>query len=267
MTTDAKPNKSFGSQLGNFFRILLRLIFTIILAIGLGVGLYYGIAYGIPALQDKYIQPVQDNALRLDDLEVRQAQHHDQILKRLDTLQGRLETLETQNDAAKEILAELQTQIDDLLSQVSSAQTNVQVSQETIEELATTLQKDLSALEIEQAQIQEDVDDLTAEQIPVAVLQNELTLVKAMELLTRAQQSLLHNNYGLAQDDLQSAIELLSSLQGKVSDMQKDRVSTVIQHLEATSDHLPNSPRLASNELEIAWQILISEEIGTATDQ
>ncbi|MEA2007614.1 MAG: hypothetical protein U9O54_00680, partial [Chloroflexota bacterium] len=214
----------------------------------------------------RYIQPVYDNTQRLDNAEIRQAQQQEQLVERIESIRERMETLEMQNDADKEVFAELQAQIDALSGQVYSAQATAQASQGYAEELAADLQKAIATIEAQQAQIQDDVEDLGTEQIPVEALQNELTLVKVMELLTRAQQSLLHSNFGLAQNDLQAAQELLYGLQIEATDAQMAHIDQVIQHLETASDQLPNYPNLASNELEIAWQILVSGEIETDED-
>lgn len=271
MTSENKPRKSFGESVGSFFKIVLRIIFTTILAIGLGVGLYYGIVYGIPALQNQYIQPVRDNTQRLDNLEARQAQQIEQLTEQLGKLQDRLEGLEMQNDTDKEAFADLQTQIASLSNEVSSAQKIYQTNQEQVDGQIESLQEDLKTvntdLETQYAQTQEAIEGLAAAQVPITDLHNELTTVKAMELLTRAQQSLLHNNYGLAQNDLLASQELLFQLQSEVSDAaQIDHLSTIIQHLETASGQLPDSPSLASKELEIAWELLISgaEETGDA---
>lgn len=257
MTTNNKENKTFGQKVGNFFRVILRLTFTIVLAVGVGVSLYYGIAYGIPAFQNKYIQPVTDNSQRLDNLEIRQAQQQEQLVERIKALRERIETLEIQNDTDKEVFTELQSQIDELSGQVFSGQATVQAYEGYTEELKADLQNAIATIEAQQAQLQDEFNSLAAEQIPVTDLQNELTLVKIMTLLTRAQQSLLHSNFGLAKNDLLAAQELLYDFQDEDTETQ---IEEVIQHLEAATDQLPENPDLAANELEIAWILLVSEE-------
>ena len=95
-----------------------------------------------------------------------------------------------------------------------------QTNQEQVDGQIESLQEDLKTvntdLETQYAQTQEAIEDLAAAQVPITDLHNELTTVKAMELLTRAQQSLLHNNYGLAQNDLLASQELLFQLQSEV---------------------------------------------------
>lgn len=258
MTLNNKPQKTFSEKVVKFFQIILRLILTTLLAIIVGASLYYGIAYGIPAFQKNYIQPVYDNTQRLDNVEIRQSQQQEQLVERIEAIRERMETLEIKNDAAKEVFAELQTQIDDLSGEVYSAQATAQASQAYAEGLAANLQEALATIEAQQAQTQDEVEDLTSEQIPVESLLNELTLVKVMELLTRAKQSLLHNNFGLAQYDLQAAQELLYDLQGKVTEEQMAQIDQILQHLDTISDQLPDYPNLASSELEIIWQLLVT---------
>lgn len=258
MTSENNTQKSFGKQVGSFFRVVLRVLFTILLAIGVGVGVYYGVAYGIPALRSKYIQPVKDNTQRLNDLEAQQKQGQEQLSDNLEDLRGRLENLEMQNDIDKETLANLQSQLAALREEGSALQTTVQENQEHGKEGDAELREALATLAEQQQQLQADIGLLFESQVPVTDLQNELATVKVMELLTRAQQSLLHNNYGLAEDDLLAAQEQLTQLLSKASDAQIEHLSTIIQHLEAASAQLPENANLASKEIEIVWQLLVA---------
>ena len=85
MTTETQSagQPSSGSRLGRTARTtagcLLRLLFIVILGIGLGAAVYYGVVYGAPALYYQYVYPVQQNTLRLEDLEARQAQSDQQL--------------------------------------------------------------------------------------------------------------------------------------------------------------------------------------------
>ena len=111
-------------------------------------------------------------------------------------------------------------------------------------------------------------DKLQIEGTPLENIRNELQLVKAMELLTRARMLLDTNNLGLAQEDLQSASDLLNELQARLPDDQKTNLSEIIERLNTASGNLPNRPILASDDLEIAWQLLLTglpEQNQTAT--
>jgi hypothetical protein len=98
---------------------------------------------------------------------------------------------------------------------------------------------------------------LLIEGTPLENIRNELKMVKAMELLTRSRLLLVANNLGLAQQDLQSASELLNGLQVSLPADQRGDLAEIIARLDKASSNLPERPLLASDDLEIAWQLLL----------
>lgn len=141
MTTETQPvgQSSSGSRLGHTARstagCLLRLLFIVILGIGLGAAIYYGVVYGAPALYYHYVYPVQQNTLRLEDLEARQAQSDQQLAARLETLQTRLDALEVQGDANRETFSSLQSGLDAVATSLTGVQTAQTEAQVAIEDL------------------------------------------------------------------------------------------------------------------------------------
>ena len=109
MSTD-QSSPSFGQQAIRVLRLLLRWLFVLIIAVGLGLGIYYAAARGIPELYKRYIQPVEDNTMRLDDLETRQTQELALLNERLSSLQSKLTDLEIQRDKDRQLITELETQ-------------------------------------------------------------------------------------------------------------------------------------------------------------
>jgi hypothetical protein len=98
---------------------------------------------------------------------------------------------------------------------------------------------------------------LQIEGTPLENIRNELKMVKAMELLTRSRLLMVANNLGLAQQDLQSASELLNGLQASLPADQQGDLAEIIARLDKASSNLPVRPLLASDDLEIAWQLLL----------
>ena len=89
MSSD-NTSPTFGELMGNFLRFMLRLLFILVIAIGLGVAIYFGAAYGFPELYRRYVQPVEDNSMRLENIESAQKQDIQQLNERIEAISSRL---------------------------------------------------------------------------------------------------------------------------------------------------------------------------------
>src|SRR5574341_713696 len=110
--TPAPP--SFGDRLALAFIAFVRALVRIVLILLLAVLLLAGVYYGLPALYQRYVQPIESNLARLNDAQSRQEQANQQIDGRLDELSQRLEDLELQNDSHKQALDEVKTRLEDM---------------------------------------------------------------------------------------------------------------------------------------------------------
>lgn len=281
MTAETSPRPSFGRRLlrtfGWFLRFLLRLIFVIIIGALLGWGIYLGATYGITALRNGVFQPISDNTYRLNELEAKATYYNDQMFQQLQTLQERINTLEKQGDTTRETLSSLQTRLEtseallgDVQSALDSAQKIVDQLQSEQEGLAPsvaaleksldTLTEALDDLEKSVTQTTKDVDALTEQVEDDAALtkvRTDVQLLKAMELLTRARLLLAQGNPGSAIAEVQEARNVLVTLQADVPEFQQKALMTVVQRLDLGLANLPDAPRLASDDFEIAWQMLV----------
>ena len=88
-------------------------------------------------------------------------------------------------------------------------------------------------------------------------LKHEVMMTRALDTLARARLYLAQSNFGLAKIDVQAARDLLTELQAETNDK---LLSQVIARLELAIGNLPDFPVVASGDLEIAWQILMSGE-------
>lgn len=96
-------------------------------------------------------------------------------------------------------------------------------------------------------------------------LKNEITMTRALDLLARARLYLAQSNFGLAKTDVQTARDLLAELQNETGD---EALKKVVARLDLALNNLPEFPVIASGDLEIAWQILMTGEapvIATVT--
>lgn len=82
-------------------------------------------------------------------------------------------------------------------------------------------------------------------------------LLKTMELLSRARLFLYQSNFGLARQDVQVARDVLAELQLTAPESKQQDVSEALFRLDLVLKNLPNFPVAASDDLNIAWQILL----------
>lgn len=292
MTSENTPQNqlSFGARLwqgfGSFLKFLLRLAFVVLLAILLGSGIYLGIAYGLPALQRQYIQPVQDNSLRLDEMEAQYEQDMQQISRRQDALTKRLETLEAQSDVNKELFANQQMQLDTLaeaqtnqtviLDELMPLETAVLDNTNALDELGAdveTLQSEIEALNqtmSEHSQSLQSLNDENEEQNEQLVaIQRDLQLLWALDLLTRSRLFVEQDNYGLARSATEVVYDRIVVLQEEEFFDQNEVIEQIISYLENALESLPDNPGTAEDALQNAWQLLVltlpEEQIATPT--
>jgi hypothetical protein len=217
---------SFGQRVGGFFRFLLRLVTLLILLSLLSLALYLT----LPWLYQKFITPVEQNTARVKELQSSQAQT-EQELADLQTRLGALETVQNGHDGS---LTELDKRLSDIETEITSRT------------------KSLTELEGMQARLQEQNDATSAE------LDRQIDLLKGMELLSRARLFMYESNFGLARQDVQIARDLLAKIQPDAPQPLGNELEAVVERLDMTLANLPDFPVAASDDLDIAWQILLS---------
>jgi TolA-binding protein len=268
MSTD-QSSPSFGQQAIRVMRFLLRLLFVLIVAIGLGLGIYYAAARGIPELYKRYIQPVEDNTLRLDDLETRQAQELALLNERLSSLQSKLTDLEIQRDKDRQLITELETKA--LLAESTQATQTAVIAtlvpqSAVIVEYQAKLDEFQSTLDMLSEKIMSNrqrVDELdsnaqSTEQI-LTSLQEEIHILRTMEFLTRARLFLSQSNLAQSEINILKSLEWLERLQQQLPEDRSATLERVTTYLETALSVLPEAPLTAADQLERAWQLLIQE--------
>jgi hypothetical protein len=231
-TPENKP--SFGARAGqvllNVFRALLRLLLLVILIGGVGAGIYYGIPY----IREKFITPVEQNTARVGELE------------------NQITALQTQLTEIKDQLTETNNQLAEISTRIDEIQQSVEAHTASLDKLAGMQ----TALE---TQIK-DSNDKT-----LLALKHEIMLTRVLDTLARARLYLAQSNFGLAKVDIQSARDLLGELNTGTED---EVFKQAIARLDLALSNLPAFPVVASGDLEIAWQILVTgEAIATATPE
>ena len=256
------PNKSIGG-------ILLRLLLTVIAAVILGAIIYFSAVGWIPYLDNRVFQPIDNNSAHLQELVETQSILEDQVaslLATLDTSQAAQEEGTTLYQSTLESLGEdiqqLKDNTDNLLTAVSG---NTYI--------ATQIQLQMATLTAKQSANERHISALATAQMSRTGIYEEIKLLKVLDLLSRANQFLLHSNYGQAEEILQSAKIELTDLQERLPGFQQDLISNILDLVEQTIIDLPAKPTLAAEKLELAWQLGITglpqlsygENFGTVT--
>ena len=220
------PGPSFGERVGRFFRFLLRVVSLLIILSLLSLVLYLV----LPWLYQKFITPVEQNTTQVKELQAR-LEKAEQELADLQTKLGTLETVQNGHDGS---LADLDKRLSDIETEINART------------------QSLVALEKMQSELQKQNEANSAE------LERQINLLKAMELLSRARLSMYQSNFGLARQDVQIARDLLATVQPDAPASLTNDLDEVVRRLDLTLSNLPDFPVAASDDLDIAWQILLS---------
>jgi hypothetical protein len=194
----------------------------------------------LPWFYDSFIRPVERNAAQVQELQAMQTQTGQQLAD----LQTKLETLETVQNEQDGSLTEMEQRLSDIEIEI------------------TARTESLAALERLQSELEEQNQVISSE------LKRQIDLLKAMELLSRARLSLYQSNFGLAREDVQIARDILAGIEANASETDAENLGAVIFRLDMTLSNLPDFPVAASDDLDIAWQILLTglpEETPSAT--
>jgi hypothetical protein len=102
------------------------------------------------------------------------------------------------------------------------------------------------------------IDALATAQFNSAGFRQEIELLRILELLSRANQSLLHSNFGLAEETLKATKIELTKLREDLPDFQREVITNMLDLVDQVVVDLPAKPALAAEKLELAWQLGIN---------
>lgn len=146
-------------------------------------------------------------------------------------------------------VAQLRAQVDALNERMTAIEGSVEAHTAAIaqlEEMQATLE----------TQMEENNDAVLLE------LKHEVMFARALDVLARARLYLAQSNFGLAKADVQTVHDLLAELENETNDKVLEQA---VARLDLALGNLPDFPVIASGDLEIAWQILISGNVPAAT--
>jgi len=149
-------------------------------------------------------------------------------------------------------IKKLETEISSLQTQLDEMNVRVETLEKSVEAYTLSIQK-LEGMQAElDTQLQANNDKILLD------LKHEVMMTRALDTLARARLYLAQSNFGLAKIDVQSAHDLLTELQAETKE---EILSQVITRLDLALNNLPDFPVVASGDLEIAWQILMSGNV------
>jgi len=256
------PNKSLVGT-------LLRLLLTVIVAVILGSVIYFSAVSWIPYLDNRIFQPIDKNSTQLQELVETQSGIEGQIASLLATLDTNQLAQEEGTSLYQLTLEALEQDFQRLKGKTDNLSTAVSGNNH----MATQIQMQMATLTAKQSANDQIISALATAQMSRSGIYEEIGLLKVLDLLSRANQFLLHSNYGQAEEILQSAIIELTELQERLPGFQQDVISNILDLVEQTIIDLPAKPTLAAEKLELAWQLGITglpqlgygEYIGTLT--
>jgi helix-hairpin-helix protein len=149
-------------------------------------------------------------------------------------------------------IADLQTQIAEISRQLTEMNNRTDEVERAVEAHTASIEKLEGIQTTLEKQIKENADKTLLK------LQHEVMLTRVLDTLSRARLYLAQSNFGLAKEDVQSARDLLVELQ---TDPDDEILTQTLKRLDAALTNLPAFPVVASGDLEIAWQILMTGEV------
>jgi predicted RNase H-like nuclease (RuvC/YqgF family) len=240
----------FATYAMRFFRFLLRFLVVLILGVALGAGAYYG----VPALYRSVIQPVQLNTQRIAAFEASFQQEQKDGHDRLARLSDRLGEIEGSLANQEETLSELSAQaarMEAQLQALEAAQPAFRELESRVEGLETQdeeMASNLSALE----------EELAGGGEPIQVLARKLELMRALSYLNHAQLSLIKQNAGDAAENIRISKSILEAVMVSSPEAEVERLVPIVDRLDLALVDIQLAPIIAAEDLESAWQLLIS---------
>lgn len=213
----------FLSRLGRAFINLVRAFVWLVLIAAVVGGIGAGVYFGIPYLYERFVRPVELNAVQIRQIATQQAVDLAMTSAEVTGIRGQLGSLETR------------------LGRVESTIADHSLTLGQLEEMQAALDE---ALKTQNTELLAEVD-------------YRVKLTRAIELLSRGRLYLSQSNFGMARQDVLSARDVLSDLQDVAPGDEIGPLEAVISRLDLALGNLPGYPVIAANDLEIAWQVLI----------
>lgn len=247
---EREPRPSSPSAGWRVLRWIFRMLVVVLFGIALGTGIYYGVR----SFYRDAIEPLQTLDQRMRDMEASVAQLSDALREERSSTADERSELQVRTASQAEELASITAQIARLENQIEE--------QEDVLDEIGQLREELNQIETDLTltgeQLEELQNQVAAGDLPVERVEQNLQLMRVMNLMTRSRLWIEQDNFGLADDDLQVALEIVQILvEGEASAQDPDPLQQISDHLTLALEVVRSNPGLAEEELEIAWKLLI----------
>jgi len=226
--------------------ILLRLILVLATGCLVGAVIYFTASGWVPYLDERVFQPIDTNQALVQDLQSTQNALEIQISSLQATVDG------NQSGTGPDIPATL----DQLSEAVDHMQSEVDNNTYYSGTLAPAMIATISARQDSNSR---NLSALATAQRRDSGNRQELELLRTLELLTWAHQYILHDNYGLAENELDAARDNLSFMITRVPPKQRVVVLEMLNLVDQCIADLPSRPTVAADKLQLAWHMGVTE--------
>jgi len=229
--------------------VILRLLLTVILAVILGAVVYYSAIGGIPYLNKNIFQPIEENQSQVFELQDTQ--------KALET-EISAELYNAEQSGIQATLSAIDRNLQNLAKDLSSAQVTLDINSQINTHISTIYPQMIFDLEEKQESTSRNLSALATAQMGSMNTKGDLVLLRILDQLSRANQFLLHSNFGLAKDILILAQEDLTQLHQSSYSYQREYLDQIIDLVDGAISDLPSKPSLAEEKLELAWKLCLT---------
>ena len=241
-----KPDKQPKPTSKTIPGILLRLILVLVAGILVGAVIYFAASGWVPYLDQRVFQPIDTNQALVQELKATQNALEIQISSLQTTVDG------NQSEIESDIAATLDQLSEDVVHMQSEVDNNTYFG-------GTLAPAMIATVSARQDSNSKNLSALATAQMRDSGNRQELELLRTLELLTWAHQYILHDNYGLAENELEAARENLSFLITRVPPKQRVVVLEMLNLVDQCIADLPSRPAVAAEKLQLAWHMGVTE--------
>jgi hypothetical protein len=241
-----KPDKQPKPASKTIPGILLRVILVLVAGCLVGAVIYFAASGWVPYLDQRVFQPIDTNQALVQELKATQNALEIQISSLQATINGNQS--ETESDTA--------ATLDQLSEDVVNMQSEVDNNTYYGGTIAPALIATVSARQDSNSR---NLSALATAQMRDSGNRQELELLRTLELLTWAHQYILHDNYGLAENELDAARDNLSVMITMVPPKQRVVVLEMLNLVDQCIADLPSRPAVAAEKLQLAWHMGVTE--------
>lgn len=228
----------------SFPGVLLRILLVLVVGGVIGAVIYFSTAGWVPYLEQRVFGPINNNQQQIQDMAATQQALEDQLAFLLE------EFRENQAISHQDLESAFET--------AEQQADQVQVAVETVSAFSfTQIPMQLATIAANQISNEDHISALATAQMGFFRNGFETELARVIAHLSRANQYLLHANYGLAEEQLISARQILGDIEEELDSWQRLQALELTSAIEGAITDLPDDPSLASAKLELAWQMAV----------